>query len=125
MVHFRSRLAHVFLLMGLVAWVVGVGARYVHAASETHQVCAEHGELVDVAHDSQPSDQLQITSAVPDGDHSHDCALQAMPGFAIQVTSTAPLVLPKQIAKSERSVRTDPARGPPLAFAPKTSPPLS
>lgn len=125
---FRTRAAHASLALGLLLWVTGSWANQLHEYLVLHAVCADHGEVVELAahgaeaahaHDRQAS----IGEAHPDDEHDHGCASllatwHGLPG--------APPLTPPLVVKPHRAVRVwahAAPRGPPLAWAPKTSPP--
>ena len=122
----RDRLARFTLLLGAVAWVLGWSASLVHQSVTVHVECEVHGDLVDVGHQGfVAADAHDVAkSLAPADDHDHDCSLHAL-GVA-----RVPLVH-GPVAQVDRIVRVDepfPAlnapRGPPLRYAPKTSPPV-
>lgn len=126
----RTRHAHAALLfMALLAWTMGLGARLVHRVEVTHVVCAAHGalmELDDVAGDDVAGDDERPDGADDDhGEHDHDCSLDGVSAAALASAPPA-LGFPWAHARAhdDRAARLPLARGPPLAFAPKTSPPL-
>jgi len=124
---FRTRFAHLFLFLGLATWVVGLGARQLHAFESVHTICPEHGELIDMEPGSAQAHAAtaQISAEPAAEDHGHDCALQAVVTFATVITPVPVVTRGKRIPLSSPDTRSDPARGPPLAYAPKTSPPLA
>ena len=103
----RSRLARAALLfMALLAWTMGLGARLVHRVEVTHVVCAAHGALMEL------------------GEESAEGSTEVS---AVALASAPPaLGFPWAFARAhdDRAARLPLARGPPLAFAPKTSPPV-
>ena len=114
-------------MMGLIAWVLGIGAKQLHAIESVHMVCPEHGELVDMAPSASKAHLAtsEISADESADDHGHDCALQAISTFATVGVTYTPPRLPKQIPISSPNIRSESPRGPPLSYAPKTSPPLT
>ncbi|MFT5681876.1 MAG: hypothetical protein ACI8RZ_002794 [Myxococcota bacterium] len=116
----------VVLLAGLLAWVLGQWATLKHQIEVIHVRCAEHGEVIEVVADADAavhSDVAQI-SAPDDEDHEHGCdvlPLSEAKSQAVKLTSL--LASPVHIAPMAGTPAAP--RGPPLAYAPKTSPPLS
>ena len=124
MLRLRERWSIAVLLVTLVAWVGGLTAQVAHEASVAHVVCAEHGEVTelhDEAHEAAP--------AFTDGgeaDHDHDCDLAGLPGFGPGAIALGAVVAPPIAVERpapEPWTAGAPARGPPLSYAPKTSPP--
>lgn len=129
----RTRAAHACLALGLLVWVVSSWANGLHEYLVLHAVCAEHGETIELAAgDHDPADsasahederQASIRAAHDEDDHDHGCAslLASWQGLP-----PAPALPPIAFVKPHRSptiwAHAAP-RGPPLAWAPKTSPP--
>lgn len=123
----RSHLRRFALLLGAVAWVSGWSASLVHQSLTLHVTCETHGDVVDVGHGASfvsADDHHDVIGALDADDaHDHDCAFQAL-GLA-RIPHVAGVVA--HVASFTR--QDDPAptirapRGPPLAYAPKTSPP--
>lgn len=124
----RSPAARLLLALGLLAWIGGTWADRLHAYLVVHVVCPDHGEIVElapggptVAH--RAHDGTSIGDADVHDEHDHGCAsllcqVEALPVLALRhpPPTARPLVSP--------SFGTTAApRGPPLAWAPKTSPP--
>lgn len=94
----------------------------VHEASTVHVVCEDHGHVLELDdhHEAPFEDGL---SAGEHDEHEHGCAF-AGAGFGADVPAHTGVALPQVpplVAVS--TVSPDAPRGPPLAFAPKTSPP--
>lgn len=130
----RSRFARAALLfMALLAWTMGLGARLVHRVEVTHVVCAAHGALMELGEESaegstevaSPSDAGGDPDDDDHGEHDHDCSLDGVSAVALASAPPA-LGFPWAFARAhdDRAARLPLARGPPLAFAPKTSPPV-
>ncbi|MCK6524945.1 hypothetical protein L6R49_26375 [Myxococcota bacterium] len=138
----QSRHARAALLfMALLAWTMGLGARLVHRIEVTHVVCAAHGALMELneaptsvaANDEARPDDGQDEDGQGDDsqdddsheDHDHDCSLDGVSAAALASAPPA-LGFPWALAQAhdDRAARLPLARGPPLAFAPKTSPPV-
>lgn len=124
MVRLRQRWSIAVLLVTLVAWVGGLTAQVLHEAAVAHVVCAEHGEITEL-HDGEREAAPAVTDA-GDEDHDHDCDLAGLPGFgpgeiAIGAVVAPPLAVERPAP--EPWTADAPARGPPLTWAPKTSPP--
>ncbi|MCB9741412.1 MAG: hypothetical protein H6741_29915 [Alphaproteobacteria bacterium] len=120
----RARFARLSLLLGLTAWLLGLSAAQVHRLLVQHVVCAEHGDVLELdSSRAAPSDEVSITSKA---DHDHDCPLE---GIATQSVAAQTLSLPPPLAEPIVAPRlgalVDGVRGPPLAYAPKTSPPTT
>jgi hypothetical protein len=124
----RSPLARFAVLLGAVAWVSGWSASLVHHSLTVHVTCEVHGDLVDVGHagpsvgvaerDHDVARALDVAD-----DHDHDCALQAL-GVARIPAVAWPSALSTRLERPDDPVPAERApRGPPLAYAPKTSPP--
>ena len=116
----------VVLLAGLLAWVFGQWAALKHQVEVLHIRCAEHGEVIEVGTDADAavhSDVAQI-SAPDDEEHEHGCKVLPLNEAKSQaIKLTALLSSPVYIAPLKGTPAAP--RGPPLAYAPKTSPPLS
>jgi hypothetical protein len=120
----RAQLARFTVLLGVFAWVTGWGASLVHQSVTLHATCEVHGDVVDVGH-SASADRVAVKALDVAADHDHDCAFHAL-GVARAPSLHTP------VAHVEREVRADAPwpdldapRGPPLRYAPKTSPPLN
>ena len=107
------------MLAGVCAWIVALLGSQVHDALVQHAICAEHGEIVEIAVGASDA-------PAPDSDeeHEHGCNFELVPldqvDLVHDVTSTIePVVLPSVPVLA----RSQAPRGPPLALAPKTGPP--
>jgi hypothetical protein len=126
----RTRTGHVVLSVGLLAWLLGLVAAQVHDLRAIHVQCDQHGQIVELslsagpyAHADAPSqDRVRGSNLEPERDHG--CVLL---GAVLFTGPTLSGMVP--VATRERVERVTPprqraARGPPLVYAPKTSPPL-
>lgn len=113
-----------------VVWAWTVSAGQVHRLLVEHAVCDEHGQTIEVHHAEDPTAEAApergpTWSAAPGhAEHDHGCTVSSVP------PNEAPPVVALR-AVSRRSWTTlDPLavaeapRGPPIDFAPKTSPPV-
>jgi len=112
-----------------VLWILGSGGTQLHDVMYTHIMCPEHGVLehapdtadVASAHDSGPS----ILSA-DKSSHGEECPFECIPSSAALVPAPAPgLAYVLKFAEPSPFVHVGAPRGPPLAYAPKTSPPIA
>ena len=119
MTRFRTPFARLALLAGVCAWIVSLLGSQVHETLVQHVICAEHGEVMELAHDvSADVDQD------PEEEHEHGCGFELVPleqaDLAHGSTATAEVaVLPSSAVLAHALA----PRGPPLAYAPKTGPP--
>lgn len=117
--HLRHQ-ARLPLLLGLLAFLVASTGALLHDILVQHEVCDEHGEVVEI----DPNADADEDHGDED-EHDHDCSFE---GLATLATSELPTVdlpradLPPHAAPDLTAAAP---RGPPLAFAPKTSPPAS
>lgn len=124
----RTPAARLLLALGLLAWIGVAWADRLHAYLVVHAVCPDHGEIVELAggghHAGLPDHGgPSIGDADAHDGHEHGCAhllfqVQALPALAVVYPppSARPLV-------AQAVGYTAAPRGPPLAWAPKTSPP--
>lgn len=127
-----SRRLHILrrfaLLFGALAWVSGWGASLVHQSLTLHVTCEAHGDRVDVDnHHGAASASAAEGDVVRSLDaldaHDHDCGLQAL-GVARVAKVSVPKAFAQRVGRHDDPVPAIRApRGPPLAYAPKTSPP--
>lgn len=122
-------LARPFALFAAMMWLWSTSASEVHHILVKHVVCAEHGELSEVrGHgDTVQSDQADHPSIAADAPAhpDHGCAgLVATPDRAPPVLGT-PRVTRAALLVADPLTTPAAPRGPPLAYAPKTSPPLA
>ncbi|MCB9762150.1 MAG: hypothetical protein H6739_20290 [Alphaproteobacteria bacterium] len=126
--HLRARAARLALLLGVALWVFGLTARHVHRVQVMHVVCAVHGEILEMDAQASADDAHTGTDELrtaPDDPHDHDCALQGVSAAGLAQLTLA-LPAPTNHQRVPRlGARAHGIRGPPLAYAPKTSPPLS
>ncbi len=102
-----------------IAWLFGGVLGELHHVIEAHVVCAEHGVI---EHDVEAA-----TDADADGDadeHGDQCQDDLVPALPVPIPGQA-----ISLAATDTPLPITPlvdgfsARGPPLSFAPKTSPP--
>ena len=120
----RRSLVRFALLFGALAWVAGWGATLLHHVRTVHVVCEVHGDVVDVGHASASGDDRAVVTSLDAADqHDHDCGFLAL-GVA---RASAPGKVFAHFLTEHRQDDPAPAvrapRGPPLVYAPKTSPP--
>ena len=125
MVHLPRQLRVAALLLAALAWMVCDALSEYHQLVVQHVVCPEHGELLELAQDGAQhgSGQHQVLPASGLSDHGHGCSLQGLP--SPEGASAAPNVVqhPARITQAPLLAQALAPRGPPLAYAPKTSPP--
>lgn len=117
------------MCVGLCAWLFGTFAGGLHALLVRHVVCAEHGEMVEVdrhgdevsAHEALDGDVIR--AAVGHGEHDHDCADELTNRTGLSNPSWAGVVGRRVKRPVAPLTGAEAPRGPPLAYAPKTSPP--
>ena len=123
-------LTRLFLTLGLFAWVFGSFASGLHYILVEHVICADHGEVVELdrhGHTAmatpESSDQTAISSTGSHGHPDHGCSDDLADRIGVPAIAwVAPYVhTSRRVADVQRGV--DAPRGPPLAYAPKTSPP--
>lgn len=119
----HRRPSRAFLALAGLLWIWAFCAQQIHGATVVHVVCPEHGEVTELAPGGAPVDHATI-SALPDGEHHDGCALPAI-APALLPTALAPLHPQEapELLPSLRPILPD-VRGPPLTYAPKTSPPV-
>ncbi len=92
----------------------------VHETLVQHVICAEHGEVVELAHDG-PAEVAPDT----DEEHEHGCGFELVPLEQADLThAVAAMVDFAPLRSSPVLARSLAPRGPPLAYAPKTGPPI-
>lgn len=129
---FQTNVARVFLLIGMCAWIAGSVASSIHHVVVQHAVCAQHGEVVELAHgeavefddDVVASELPELRAAPATPVHDHGCSFDvgSLDGTEVtpaEMTSLRLLVWPETAPLPA----CQPPRGPPLGYAPKTSPP--
>lgn len=124
----RSRA--LLLALSAVLWMLGATAQQLHQLTVRHITCPEHGEVLELSAaqgddsvGSAPQDLPSVSDATGDLDHDLGCGVPALvhaASFTHQPSWTAPDDAP---LLSHPAAHAHPARGPPLAYAPKTSPP--
>jgi hypothetical protein len=117
----------VLVAFATILWAWSSTSALVHPFLVRHATC-EHGDVVEVHGDhdgasAAPDDGDQIGAADLDDDHEHGCSVPTTASdhrkARLLVPSPWSLVQPNPVTWWADA----PARGPPLAFAPKTSPP--
>lgn len=125
----RAVLVRLVVLAAMLAWTGGQLASTLHKLETVHIRCAEHGHVIEIerstvasaGHVHAPQDELRAASDC--GEHEAHCLHQLLPQTPA-VSAAAPMGLPALAhPASLPSVHQHDARGPPLAYAPKTSPP--
>jgi len=121
------------LVVGLLAWTWGLVFQGVHAVTTVHVRCEQHHEIVEfrvtggVAADAEGHHHPEIKADHHRPHPEHYCVLQ---GIQLLGTPTIAVLAPSRFLQYVplRQVRprtSDAPRGPPLEYAPKTSPPVA
>ncbi len=111
------------LMAGLLAWLLGALSIRVHQIQVMHAVCADHGEVIELTEAPAQSDRDPARSAPEAHDHDHGCPLDSLaddPGEQEETVLPLPAVRASTVPLLARAQAP---RGPPLSYAPKTSPP--
>ena len=109
--------ARLLSVLAVFAWVAAPIASGLHERMVRHEVC-EHGDIVEPGTGADAGDPDQEGE-----DHEHGCFFDTLAGSAA-VASAAPGVVSTDADAHADVVLFDAApRGPPLRYAPKTSPP--
>jgi len=123
----RTPFTHLVLLLGMCAWLGGLMSASMHEALVQHTVCAEHGEVVEldgevVSVAGQDGPQLRALDGAET--HEHGCSFDLLLVDDV-VISPSVEATPPEAPPLTTTAMTSPGapRGPPLAYAPKTSPP--
>ncbi len=121
----RSRLAQALTALTAVLWVATLTLTPLHVLLVPHGRCAEHGELVelDAASVDRSAEAGPSAAALNPSHHDDVCSLtEAAPGTVPHAHLTSPAL---HVATLVPTVfwPTAAPRGPPLAYATKTSPP--
>ena len=113
----------------VLSWVLLLGhlQLQVHGATEVHRICSEHGtvEHLDSGSAEGPADAHEESESESESEHGTACSgdcLQVAVADSGQSWSISRAVTRGQVPMAERAI--PPVRGPPLGFAPKTSPPV-
>ncbi len=127
----RSQLGRCFVLLGLFAWVATLLGSQLHHVFVQHTICAEHGEVLEV--DSSSTGQVVVAPERVDGPvisapeqdgHEDGCATDLVPLEVVSATVSIAIPAVLAVSQGKRHLHSAAPRGPPLAFAPKTGPPL-
>lgn len=123
----RTPAARFLLALGLLAWIGVTWADQLHAYLVVHAICPDHGEIVELAHGHghvlSPHDGVSIGKADVSSEHDHGCAsLLCQLDMALASKSQPPPTSVRPLISRPQWPTAAP-RGPPLAWAPKTSPP--
>jgi hypothetical protein len=110
-----------------VVWILGSAGDLLHGVMVTHVLCQEHGVVEhapDAVHADPDHDAAPSVRSAQQSSHGEECPLECIPGSSALVPTPA-LGLAYVLTPAQRSpfVYQGAPRGPPLAFAPKTSPP--
>lgn len=124
----RSNLSARVWFATLIVWLTTGNAAFVHEYSVAHVWCAEHGEVVELsarASTASSEDGPTLSAGAQDNDHhDHGCALPGVPATTDDLPVLCAPPAPQAIAWPLVAVVLSLApRPPPLAYAPKTSPP--
>lgn len=126
----RTRAARIALMVGLCGWVAGLFSSLIHEVLVEHVVCPEHGEIIELgdgtAHAETTTDGPELFASDAPADHEHGCLEEILMLEGMQVV-TLHLGVPTDLvwpAPPVLAIRQAP-RGPPLSYAPKTSPPTA
>jgi len=118
--------ARAALLLGLLAWLGGSVAQMAHHVLVAHVVCAEHGEVVEAdAHSTRAHVAAPELRSADADTPEHGCDFELATFTATVPTFTGVAVAADRVADSRPLTRARAPRVRPLAYAPKTSPPLS
>jgi hypothetical protein len=129
----RTRTAHVALIIGVIAWVCGLGFENIHAATSIHAWCEQHqqvvefhgsgGDVLAAEPDAHPEIRAEDRQSHPD----HGCWLQ---GLTLSSNLAFVVVVPNSYYRPVLRRAVNPTTegappAPPLDYAPKTSPPIT
>ena len=112
-------------LFALGTWIAGIFAGGLHELTVRHGVCAEHGDVVDVAlrGSDEPLAPAALDRADASANHDDGCAMPGLPavlaGWMLPSSDPAesPSIPYDALASADARVAG------PLRYAPKTSPP--
>lgn len=114
-----------FGVLACLAWVSGTVGPQLHHVFVQHVLCEEHGV---VEHASSRAREVADTPSIQEdeSDHGEICALECVQRFAPSVRAPGPQIALEGGYPAPIPL-VDPAapRGPPLRYAPKTSPPAA
>lgn len=118
------------MVLAVVAWFAGQLGASLHDLQTLHLQCMEHGHTIERAVDA-PHDPVarnghdELREAPLCGDHVDHCPMQLLPSVASSASVHAASLPAPVFVPAVPAATSEPARGPPLAFAPKTGPPLT
>lgn len=120
-------LVHGLLALSAAVWLFSGVASGLHHLLVRHVVCADHGELVELddehaAAAAVPSEGPELR-AVDHHDHDHGCDELLVDRLALPTAHAKPAHFLVLSWRSAPMTGAEAPRGPPLAYAPKTSPP--
>lgn len=118
------RLTRAVLALAAVLWGWSFSAQQLHQATVVHVVCPEHGVVTELTGGGDPH-PVETIGALPEGEHHDGCALPAVaPGAPALPPPPPVLVAEAPVALPIPQPVLSDTRRPPLAYAPKTSPPV-
>ncbi|MBW1880108.1 MAG: hypothetical protein JRJ84_17240 [Deltaproteobacteria bacterium] len=125
----RTRTAQFALIMGVVAWVCGLGFERIHAVTSIHAWCELHQEIVEVHSSSEGAlfAYPEVGAEDRQSHTDHGCLLQ---GLVLSSNLAFVVVIPNSYFRPVLRRVVDPTpegapRALPLDYAPKTSPPIT
>lgn len=125
----RAIFVRLMVVAAMLAWVGGQLASTIHQLETVHLRCAEHGHTIEIERSEVAAaghvhaEQDELVAAADCGEHEPHCLHQLLPQTPLAaVTPTTGLPALAHPALPFAAHHHD-ARGPPLAYAPKTSPP--
>jgi hypothetical protein len=127
----RALLVRLVVLAAMLAWTGGQLAASLHKLETIHVRCAEHGHVIEIelatvaAADHVHPQQDELRAAPDCQDHEQHCLHQLLPQTRLASAAAPPPLPALAHPASLFAARQHDARGPPLAYAPKTSPPAT
>jgi hypothetical protein len=120
------------MLFAALCWVVGQLGLQLHSLQVQHVVCAEHGATMEVESPDEAAAELADAARIAEApaltqdtpaEHDHDCAMSTVCDES--VVGQSGVVTGQLVNADLERARPGPGapRGPPLRYAPKTSPP--
>lgn len=112
-------------LAASLLWAWSVLAGQVHGLRVVHFVCDDHRAVVEASSERQhaPRDAGVYAQQAEHG-HDHGCPVQPLPSLPTPALPAVAWFGLRWVLASDPLPVAPPARGPPLEYAPKTSPPL-